>query len=1080
MAVLTKITSRTLADNSVTSAKISGDVITASDLAPNSVGASELADDAVDTAAIADDAVTNASIADGAIDTAAKLGSNVVTTAKIADSSSTTTGITPAKIAENAVTSAKIATGAVIADGIGAGAVVTTGLGANAVTGAKIAAETIEVVSHIKPGVLHPAYLGNKLDGTATAALTTGPAGSTIASSKYGTVQSDGRMYYYTSINGSKSIKDPRIGSYFGSQRHDTTSLQVLEQETAIQGKQVYSVDGREWMRAVQYSKLAASTLKSYYEAQGTYLQTSSNDYIEVVGYFNDVNISTYYYNGNACRITLNEASEVGTSHGSSAITTPLLSRFVDAGGVVNLSVGATLGINTLKIRCHSSGFKVYNIELIAQDKFTDATCDTTNADATVTMDSTVKLSVGMSVSGTGIAAGSTVASITNATTFELSANATATNSNQTLTFGGSDMSIPPQNVVSYGKKFTVSPQSLHYDPFAYKTDGITAWTSPLSGSNNHNGTAWPVGTGGSHNIDTATSLGLAAWVNTNYYRPYNGGRAVIWVDSSGNVKTSVNMMPPNARSVSNAANLSGGAEKGDDSAGNTSAATPNSNFRPTFTDQVVDNSQAEVAKRYWFREFGNGSANGNAAFADASTLSVNDDIAYVMDDGLTTMTGDNVRVDSGTEMGGNSGAGDFWYMTFIGTGLSTTIQSNIPGQTTYCQNLPYGTHIIRIARTSGTTGTTHLDGVALGNVGENYSYFTEMDFHQPKKPPIPEDAVVLADYMLMADYVEMSGINNTDFTRSVSKGVRRISGTRDVFVDSASALGSGVAQGDIATHGPWGMYSFYSHSSANSTVKLPFFGSKFFTWAEATTGAGNSGQYAQSINSTSLTLTKHNNSFAAHMDGMTNNSSVALGNNVINHTQARGNYRFVGFDLQSPIHTSSHYQEFESPYLKELVGGDRNMEQTNLVVTPDGKTWDELRNTSYIGTTKIRTDHNNVHANANNIFDEWRGQNSFAKPRMNKDFAIGRDRIICLKSGTYLIMFLNWSSTNDDLASIYINNAAVIMNKPSVSGNASGTSFITATLNRGDYVQGKGASGDGSNQWNVHINFEILEIPKG
>ena len=72
----------------------------------------------------------------------------------------------------------------------------------------------------------------------------------------------------------------------------------------------------------------------------------------------------------------------------------------------------------------------------------TDGTCDTTNTDATVTMDNTGRIAVGMSVSGTGIPVGATVASITNSTTFELSANATATNSNTTLTFGSSATKI--------------------------------------------------------------------------------------------------------------------------------------------------------------------------------------------------------------------------------------------------------------------------------------------------------------------------------------------------------------------------------------------------------------------------------------------------------------------------------------------------------------------------------------------------------------------------------------------------------------------------------------------------------------
>ena len=98
---------------------------------------------------------------------------------------------------------------------------------------------------HIIPGVLYPAVANVMLDGsTALSASTTGPNSSTVTSSKYGTVQSDGRMYYYTDIKGSKPIRDPRIGAHFGSQRHTFKSIQKLEQETATHGSNVYSVDG--------------------------------------------------------------------------------------------------------------------------------------------------------------------------------------------------------------------------------------------------------------------------------------------------------------------------------------------------------------------------------------------------------------------------------------------------------------------------------------------------------------------------------------------------------------------------------------------------------------------------------------------------------------------------------------------------------------------------------------------------------------------------------------------------------------------------------------------------------------------
>ena len=80
---------------------------------------------------------------------------------------------------------------------------------------------------------------------------------------------------------------------------------------------------------------------------------------------------------------------------------------------------------------------KLTHNQTVAADMpyYKDATCDTTNNDATVTMDSTTGISAGMRVLGTGIPAEATVASVTNTTTFELSANATASNSNTTLVF---------------------------------------------------------------------------------------------------------------------------------------------------------------------------------------------------------------------------------------------------------------------------------------------------------------------------------------------------------------------------------------------------------------------------------------------------------------------------------------------------------------------------------------------------------------------------------------------------------------------------------------------------------------------
>ena len=90
---------------------------------------------------------------------------------------------------------------------------------------------------------------------------------------------------------------------------------------------------------------------------------------------------------------------------------------------------------------------------------YRDATCDTTNNDATVTMDSTAGILAGMRVIGTGIPAEATVLSVTNTTTFELSSNATATNSNTTLVFLPSNIVFVTDNA----RKLTTIAQVDEY-----------------------------------------------------------------------------------------------------------------------------------------------------------------------------------------------------------------------------------------------------------------------------------------------------------------------------------------------------------------------------------------------------------------------------------------------------------------------------------------------------------------------------------------------------------------------------------------------------------------------------------------
>ena len=73
--------------------------------------------------------------------------------------------------------------------------------------------------------------------------------------------------------------------------------------------------------------------------------------------------------------------------------------------------------------------------EAATEPNFTDATCDYNN-DPTITHGANALIVAGLGVSGTGIPAGATVASLNSETSFELSATTTGDNlTNQTLTF---------------------------------------------------------------------------------------------------------------------------------------------------------------------------------------------------------------------------------------------------------------------------------------------------------------------------------------------------------------------------------------------------------------------------------------------------------------------------------------------------------------------------------------------------------------------------------------------------------------------------------------------------------------------
>ena len=118
----------------------------------------------------------------------------------------------------------------------------------------------------------------------------------------------------------------------------------------------------------------------------------------------------------------------------------------------------------------------ICNVQMVDENAstFTDATCDYNN-DPTITMDSTVELKIGMSVSGTGIPTGAYVASITNATTFELSASTTGGSvTNGTLTFGNIMKRMRDRIMYTPPNKYETFPRSFFVDVVRGDSDEYT------------------------------------------------------------------------------------------------------------------------------------------------------------------------------------------------------------------------------------------------------------------------------------------------------------------------------------------------------------------------------------------------------------------------------------------------------------------------------------------------------------------------------------------------------------------------------------------------------------------------------
>ena len=372
-----------------------------------------------------------------------------------------------------------------------------------------------------------------------------------------------------------------------------------------------------------------------------------------------------------------------------------------------------------------------------------------------------------------------------------------------------------------------------------------------------------------------------------------------------------------------------------------------------------------------------------------------------------------------------------------------------------------------------------NIDGVAIADYASSpltYGAFSEISFYQPKMPPIPEEACIIADYMLMADFVPQTSAG----TDKISKGVRRQDISRDVFCDETDGDSFTIAVSPAAVNFNFGLTG-NADSDTSMKLRIPSFGTNYVHRGYQSDSRVK--LFIGDVDNDS-NATKDNTASYGSYSHLT--SDLTLGIHQFGANAVTGqNGNTANFDIVTPIHTSHHYKSFETPFLYELIGGDRNMEQTHLVCSPDGKTWDEVtRDTSYLSNVNIvaSRDGGNLSSAQTYKYDLFRGT-FHVHEGTQKNFAIAYDRFICLVDGYYKITTNNYTSSTDRQIQVLKNTDADDNSKTIIFGRSDpGNHTIALTgnvhLKRGDFIALRidGGTFKGDNVVYTFISIEKLD----
>lgn len=335
-----------------------------------------------------------------------------------------------------------------------------------------------------------------------------------------------------------------------------------------------------------------------------------------------------------------------------------------------------------------------------------------------------------------------------------------------------------------------------------------------------------------------------------------------------------------------------------------------------------ASHSNEEIIGYHNFREFGAGRTDDLPSLTTSAA-----DKAFTLDDDTTTLVVDNNAVDSG-DFGRRgifqNGAGHTT-LTFVGTGLDMFAWRSIALTATYqifvdgsevtagatsgatlfpnispgigaqkiVSGLKYGTHTVKIERIAGATGFTIGDFIVYG----------------PKKPTLPDGAIPLHEYNLMADFDE-SGATSTGLSslspvqgalwktclrEVVYKGTWSVGGVAATARDRTAGQVFSTVNGDSFEYTFWGdnLTFEFDAPSANNTLTVEIDGVLDATGIAGTGNITNSGGGTYS-----LTTPDNARAYLTFK-----NLTLGLHTVTVTKTAAAGSLELNGIFIGTPIH---------------------------------------------------------------------------------------------------------------------------------------------------------------------------------